>query len=228
MTTTSAPSSSLWARMKSSRFDAADLLLAFEDELHVHRQPAVLLQVRFDRLEVHEDLPLVVGRRRARRSRRRGSSPRTAATPTAPADRPAARRSGRRTESSARPARRASRRRPPDFPACRSAARSAGRCAASRRRTTRRSAARRRHAAGSALMLGMASSAFSSSRYRSRLTLMKSMTLSMARSLLYRCLSDRPAIGRRRQRAVLRVCSFSRCARTFSCAAGISAGARPS
>ena len=99
---------------------AADFLLAFEDELHVHRQAAVLLQVRLDRLEVHEHLALVVGRRRARRSRRRGSSPRTAATPTGSADRPAARRSGRRTGSSARPARRASRRRRPDCRACRS------------------------------------------------------------------------------------------------------------
>ena len=40
----------------------ADFLLAFEDDLDVHRQAAVLLQVRLDRLEVHEDLPLVVGR----------------------------------------------------------------------------------------------------------------------------------------------------------------------
>ena len=120
--------------------DAADFLLAFEDELHVHGQPAVLLQVRFDRLEVHEHLALVVGRRRARRSRRRGSSLRTAATPRDPADRPAARRSGRRRESSARRARRASRRRRPGLPGVSISRRSAGRCAASRRRTSRRSA----------------------------------------------------------------------------------------
>ena len=41
---------------------AADFLLALEHELHVHRQAAVLLQVRLDRLEVHEHLALVVGR----------------------------------------------------------------------------------------------------------------------------------------------------------------------
>ena len=41
---------------------AADFLFAFEDDLDVHRQAAVLLQVRLDRLEVHEDLSLVVGR----------------------------------------------------------------------------------------------------------------------------------------------------------------------
>ena len=40
----------------------ADLFFPLEDDLHVDRQPAVLLQVRFNRLEVHEDLPLVVGR----------------------------------------------------------------------------------------------------------------------------------------------------------------------
>ena len=42
--------------------DAADLLFAFEDDLHVHRQAAVLLEMRLDRLEVHEHLALVVGR----------------------------------------------------------------------------------------------------------------------------------------------------------------------
>ena len=42
--------------------DAPDFFLPFENELDVDRQPAVLFQVRFDRLEVHEDLTLVVGR----------------------------------------------------------------------------------------------------------------------------------------------------------------------
>ena len=42
--------------------DAADLLFSLENELHVHRQPAVLLQVRFDCLQMHEDLAFVVGR----------------------------------------------------------------------------------------------------------------------------------------------------------------------
>ena len=40
----------------------ADFLLALEDDLHVDRQLAGLLQVRLDGLEVHEDLALVVGR----------------------------------------------------------------------------------------------------------------------------------------------------------------------
>ena len=40
----------------------ADFLFALDHELHVHGQAAVLLHVRFDRLEVHEHLPLVVGR----------------------------------------------------------------------------------------------------------------------------------------------------------------------
>ncbi len=62
MTTTSAASSSLCALMKSSRLRGADFLLALEHDLHVDRQPAGLLQMRFDRLEVHEDLALVVGR----------------------------------------------------------------------------------------------------------------------------------------------------------------------
>ena len=39
----------------------ADFLLALEDDADVDRQAAVLLQVRFDGLEVHEDLALVVG-----------------------------------------------------------------------------------------------------------------------------------------------------------------------
>ena len=39
----------------------ADLFLAFENDLDVHGKPAVLLQVRFDGLEVHEHLALVVG-----------------------------------------------------------------------------------------------------------------------------------------------------------------------
>ncbi|MEJ7666445.1 MAG: hypothetical protein WKG07_46485 [Hymenobacter sp.] len=41
---------------------AADLLFALDQELHVDRQVAVLLQMRLNRLEVHEDLALVVGR----------------------------------------------------------------------------------------------------------------------------------------------------------------------
>ena len=40
----------------------ADFFLAFEDDLHVDRQLAGLLQVRLDGLEVHEHLALVVGR----------------------------------------------------------------------------------------------------------------------------------------------------------------------
>ena len=50
------------ALTKLSRLRGADFLFAFEDDLDVHRQAAVLLQVRLDRLEVHEDLALVVGR----------------------------------------------------------------------------------------------------------------------------------------------------------------------
>ena len=41
---------------------AADFLFALDHELHVHGQAAVLFHVRFDRLEVHEHLALVVGR----------------------------------------------------------------------------------------------------------------------------------------------------------------------
>ena len=40
----------------------ADLLFALEDDLHVDRELAGLLQVRLDGLEVHEHLSLVVGR----------------------------------------------------------------------------------------------------------------------------------------------------------------------
>ena len=38
-----------------------DLFLTLEDDADVHRQAAVLLQMRLDGLEVHEDLALVVG-----------------------------------------------------------------------------------------------------------------------------------------------------------------------
>ncbi len=62
MTTTSAARSDLVAANELVEVDAADFLFAFEDELDVHRQPAVLLQMRFDGLQVHEDLALVVGR----------------------------------------------------------------------------------------------------------------------------------------------------------------------
>ena len=62
MTTTSAASSALCARDEVVEVLAADFLFALEDELHVHRQPAVLLEMRLDRLEVHEHLALVVGR----------------------------------------------------------------------------------------------------------------------------------------------------------------------
>ena len=51
----------MWLADEVVEVDAADFLFALEDDLDVHRQPAVLLQVRFDRLEVHEDLALVVG-----------------------------------------------------------------------------------------------------------------------------------------------------------------------
>ena len=40
---------------------AADFLFAFEKHLDVQRQSSGLLHVRFDRLEVHEDLAFVVG-----------------------------------------------------------------------------------------------------------------------------------------------------------------------
>ena len=82
---------------------AADFFFAFEDDLDVHRQPAVLLQVRLDRLEVHEDLALVVGgaaRVDLAVADRRLEGRRL---PQVRADRPAARRSGRRRGSSARP-----------------------------------------------------------------------------------------------------------------------------
>ena len=41
---------------------APDFFLAFEKHFDVQRKPAGLLHVGFDGLEVHEDLPLVVGR----------------------------------------------------------------------------------------------------------------------------------------------------------------------
>ncbi len=41
---------------------AADFLFALEQDLHVDRQASLLLEMRLDRLEVHEDLALVVGR----------------------------------------------------------------------------------------------------------------------------------------------------------------------
>ena len=40
---------------------AADLFLPLDQELHVDRQAAVLLQVGLNGLEVHEHLALVVG-----------------------------------------------------------------------------------------------------------------------------------------------------------------------
>ncbi len=141
----------------------ADFLLALEDDLHVHRQPAVLLQVRLDRLEVHEDLALVVGRAARvelavanRRLERRGF-------PQTRADRPAARRSGRRTGSSARPPRPASRRRRPGGLASRSAGRSAVRCGSISARVHSAHARTSSACCGSALMLGMARYVFSSS-----------------------------------------------------------------
>ena len=142
MTTTSAASSSLCALTKSSRLRGADFLFAFEDDLDVDRQPAVLLQVRLDRLEVHEHLALVVGR--------------AARVDLAVADRRLERRrlpqveridrlhvvvaveQDRRRALGAEPVAVDDR----DARASRSAGRSAGRCAASRRRSTRRSAGR--------------------------------------------------------------------------------------
>ena len=41
---------------------AADFFFAFDDELHVDGQPAVRLQPGFDRFDVREHLPFVVGR----------------------------------------------------------------------------------------------------------------------------------------------------------------------
>jgi hypothetical protein len=40
---------------------ASSVFLALDEELDVERQAAILLQVRLDRLDVHEHLPLVVG-----------------------------------------------------------------------------------------------------------------------------------------------------------------------
>ena len=62
ITTTSAPSRALLARMKFVEVHRADFFLAFDDELDVHGQRARLLQVRLDGLEVHEHLALVVRR----------------------------------------------------------------------------------------------------------------------------------------------------------------------
>ena len=62
MTTTSAASSDLWSRTKSSRCAEPTSSSPFEDDLDVDRQRAGLLQMRLDRLEVHEHLALVVGR----------------------------------------------------------------------------------------------------------------------------------------------------------------------
>ena len=61
MTTTSAASSCLCDADEVVEVDAADLLLALDEELDVERQAAALLQVRLDRLDVHEHLALVVG-----------------------------------------------------------------------------------------------------------------------------------------------------------------------
>ena len=80
MTTTSAPSSLLVRADEVVEVRAADFLLALDDELHVHRQAAVLLHVRLDRLEVHEDLALVVGRAARVDLAVADRSPRTAAT----------------------------------------------------------------------------------------------------------------------------------------------------
>ena len=60
MTTTSAREILLVPTHEVVEVHAPDFFLAFEDDLHVHRQAAVLLQVRLDRLEVHEHLSLVV------------------------------------------------------------------------------------------------------------------------------------------------------------------------
>ena len=62
MTTTSRLELALVGADEVVEMGAADFLFAFENDLHVHRQAAVLLHVRLDRLEVHEDLALVVGR----------------------------------------------------------------------------------------------------------------------------------------------------------------------
>ena len=62
MTTTSASSSSLCALTKLSRFAEPTSSSPSRMTSDVDRQLAVLLQVRLDGLEVHEDLALVVGR----------------------------------------------------------------------------------------------------------------------------------------------------------------------
>ena len=61
MTTTSAASSLFVSADEVVEVDAADLLLALDEELDVERQAAVLLQMGLDRLDVHEHLALVVG-----------------------------------------------------------------------------------------------------------------------------------------------------------------------
>ena len=58
ITTTSAARSSLLMAHEVVQVDAADFLFAFDEELDVDRQAAVLLQMRLDRLDVHEHLPL--------------------------------------------------------------------------------------------------------------------------------------------------------------------------
>ena len=142
---------------------AADFLFALDQELHVHRQVAVLLQVRFDRLEVHEHLALVVGRAARvdlavadrRLERRRGPQVhrvhRLHVVVAVEQDRRRARR------------RRATRRRRRDGPAFPRAARSAARCAASRRAVHSAHLRTSPLCSGSALMLGMARYCFISS-----------------------------------------------------------------
>ena len=61
MTTTSAASSCLCVSHEVVQVNAADFLFSLDEELDVERQAAVLLQMRLDRLDVHEHLTLVVG-----------------------------------------------------------------------------------------------------------------------------------------------------------------------
>ena len=61
MTTTSAASSCLCVADEVVEVHAADFFFALDEELDVERQAAGLLQVRLDRLDVHEHLALVVG-----------------------------------------------------------------------------------------------------------------------------------------------------------------------
>ena len=60
ITTTSAAEHRLVGADEVVEVGAADLLLALEQHLDVHRQASLLRQVRLDRLHVHEDLALVV------------------------------------------------------------------------------------------------------------------------------------------------------------------------